>query len=261
MDARIWRSWNKVSVLAIAGWMASLTMPGFVPSAYGASACAQGYVWREAFAGDYVCVTPAIRAQAARDNAQADARREPGGGAYGPDTCRQGFVWREAGPDDHVCVAPPTRDQAARDNAQAAHRLAANRPQPIAPSSASSGKAGEHLVVSDAVRCKYPKVPPKDAQSKLADKSYYYTREQYTNRVGGDYRDICNVSSPSDCQAFCAADTKCQSWTWVKPGVQKPYPVCWLKASSPRPEWSTCCTSGLKQARAQGGHTYRIDPD
>jgi hypothetical protein len=34
-----------------------------------------GYVWREAFAGDHVCVTGATRSQAWADNAQAGARR------------------------------------------------------------------------------------------------------------------------------------------------------------------------------------------
>ena len=72
-------------------------------------ACRQGYVWREAVPGDHVCVTPAIRQQAAEDNAQAGARRQPGGGAYGPNTCVDGYVWREARPDDVVCVTPETR--------------------------------------------------------------------------------------------------------------------------------------------------------
>ena len=82
----------------------------------------QSYVWREAFPGDYVCVTPETRAQAAYDNSQADARREPGGGLYGPDTCRPGFVWREAHPGDHVCVTPETRAKTFEDNSLAASR-------------------------------------------------------------------------------------------------------------------------------------------
>ena len=84
--------------------------------------CRQGYVWREAFPGDHVCVTPETRAQAAYDNSQADARRDPGG-AWGPDTCIQGYVWREAHPGDHVCVTPETRAQTAADNRQAAARV------------------------------------------------------------------------------------------------------------------------------------------
>jgi hypothetical protein len=43
--------------------------------------CLQGYVWRKAYAGDYVCVTPANRAQAAADNAAALSRVASGGGA------------------------------------------------------------------------------------------------------------------------------------------------------------------------------------
>lgn len=89
---------------------------------YGADQCLPGYVWREAFTGDRVCVTPEVRKQTALDNRLAASRRSPTGGAYGPDTCLQGFVWREASPTDHVCVTGTTRDQARRDNAAAASR-------------------------------------------------------------------------------------------------------------------------------------------
>ena len=92
--------------------------------------CLSGYVWREAFAGDHTCVPPATRTQAASDNGQAAARRQPGGGAYGPDTCRQGYVWREAGPNDHVCVTPEARAQAAADNRAAGTRVAGPAPAP-----------------------------------------------------------------------------------------------------------------------------------
>jgi LGFP repeat/PAN domain len=87
---------------------------------YGPETCKAGYVWREACSpDDHVCVVPATRTQAAQDNAQATARRQPGGGAYGPDTCKQGYVWREAcGHEDHVCVVGSIRTQAAQDNAQ-----------------------------------------------------------------------------------------------------------------------------------------------
>ena len=40
-----------------------------------ADACAEGYVWREAFQGDHVCVTPSTREQAQADNATAAQRR------------------------------------------------------------------------------------------------------------------------------------------------------------------------------------------
>jgi hypothetical protein len=86
--------------------------------------CIQGFVWREAFSGDHVCVIPAIRAQAAADNRMAASRRSPNGGPYGPDACSEGFVWREAGPRDHVCVPPSTREQAKEDNNAASSRRA-----------------------------------------------------------------------------------------------------------------------------------------
>ncbi len=92
---------------------------------YGPDTCKQGFVWREAFPGDHVCVRPEVRSQAAADNAAGPSRRQPGGGAFGPDTCLPGFVWRDARPGDHVCVPPATRDAAATDNRLAGNRRAA----------------------------------------------------------------------------------------------------------------------------------------
>jgi hypothetical protein len=86
--------------------------------------CLIGYVWRQAYSGDYVCVTPANRSQAAADDAAADSRIQQGGGAYGPYTCIQGYVWRQVVPDDYTCVTPAVRSQAAYDNSQAASRVA-----------------------------------------------------------------------------------------------------------------------------------------
>ena len=102
-----------------------LPAPAFAVGDFGPDTCAEGFVWREACGpSDHVCVTPDIRSQAQEDNAQAAARRQPGGGDFGSDTCKQGFVWREAcGPSDHVCVPPGTRSRAADDNRHAAARL------------------------------------------------------------------------------------------------------------------------------------------
>lgn len=86
----------------------------FAQCLYGADTCLQGYVWREAFPNDHVCVTGAARTQAAADNSQADARR-----VSGSDGCQSGFVWREAFPGDHVCVTALTRAQTAVDNKRA----------------------------------------------------------------------------------------------------------------------------------------------
>jgi hypothetical protein len=43
--------------------------------AYGPLSCKQGYVWRDAFDGDGVCVTPDSRALTHADNAAAPSRR------------------------------------------------------------------------------------------------------------------------------------------------------------------------------------------
>ncbi len=83
---------------------------------YGPTSCMPGYVWREAFPGDHVCVLPSIRQQVADDNHDASSRVHSDG------QCDSGYVWREARPQDHVCVTPATRQQAADDNAAAASR-------------------------------------------------------------------------------------------------------------------------------------------
>jgi hypothetical protein len=85
--------------------------------ASGANTCAEGYVWRDAFENDFVCVTPAARQQAADQNG-ASARHKESEGS----DCKQGFVWREAsgpGKGDDVCVSPADRDLAAQQNANA----------------------------------------------------------------------------------------------------------------------------------------------
>ena len=102
--------------------MALATVAAIPATAAERDTCKPGYVWREAFPGDHVCVDPAIREQVQRDNKQANARRASNGGPSGPDTCRQGYVWRQARPQDHVCVTPQTRAQTVSDNRQAAAR-------------------------------------------------------------------------------------------------------------------------------------------
>ena len=89
-----------------------------------ADACIEGYVWREAFSGDHVCVTDAERTRVRADNKAAASRIDPNGD-YGRDSCEQGFVWRGARPADHVCVTSEERDRVASDNAAAAERVAA----------------------------------------------------------------------------------------------------------------------------------------
>lgn len=112
----------------VGAWMAALALAAGAPvlaAPADAAAqrlapytCKQGYVWREATAGDLVCVTPAIRSQTAAENAAGPSNQQPGSVF-----CKQGFVWRETRPSDLVCVVPSSRTQAKSDNANAPYRL------------------------------------------------------------------------------------------------------------------------------------------
>ncbi len=89
-----------------------------------AAGCKSGYVWRDAKDGDGVCVTPADRTEAKKQNANAANNRQVGGGPYGPNTCRVGYVWREAFAGDVVCVTPYERQKAQNQNAANAQHTA-----------------------------------------------------------------------------------------------------------------------------------------
>lgn len=96
----------------------------------GPDTCAPPFVWREAFAGDHVCVEVGRRTQVAKDNALAQSRRAylctpPNCTFTAPDTCKVPFVWREARPSDHVCVEVKERTQVAAENRLANQRRAA----------------------------------------------------------------------------------------------------------------------------------------
>lgn len=148
------------------GALTSLALP-LARAAPPADACVEGYVWREAYPGDPVCVTPEEREQAAQDNRLAASRREPQGGLYGPDTCKPGFVWREARPGDHVCVTPEVREQTARAN-----RLAPTRR--LLPPAAPNGARGDSERNGAAVRAPAPARPemsrpvPREAMPDMA---------------------------------------------------------------------------------------------
>ena len=92
------------------------------PTPFGPDTCVQGFVWREAFPSDHVCVSLQTRDQTREQNGRAGEHRQPSGGAFGIDTCKQGFVWREAIPNDHVCVTLQIRASTAEDNRHAVER-------------------------------------------------------------------------------------------------------------------------------------------
>jgi hypothetical protein len=74
-----------------------------------ASACAPGFVWREARPEDRVCVTPQRRDAVRRDNLSGSAQA----------TCATGRVWREAFPGDRLCVSTAERDRVRQENSEA----------------------------------------------------------------------------------------------------------------------------------------------
>ena len=84
-------------------------------AAYRTEGCRPGYVWREAFPEDSVCVITEQADQAKLDNAAADSRIDAES-PYGPLGCLQGYVWRTANESDLVCVEPDVRTRVWEDN-------------------------------------------------------------------------------------------------------------------------------------------------
>lgn len=107
--------------IAVAAIATAIPAPAVAaPLPYGPDTCISGLVWREARAGDTVCVTPAFRQRTALENSTPGANKNPNAGS-GPESCSQGYVWREAFDGDTICVTPDIRaeNKAANANAQA----------------------------------------------------------------------------------------------------------------------------------------------
>jgi hypothetical protein len=119
------RAW--VGCLAAVAGMLVPPLPASAAGSHGPLTCLDGFVWRQATPRDHVCVTPEVRAQTARDNAVAPARRGAASATFGPDLCIARFVWREALPGDRVCVTPATWQQVHDDNLTAGARRNALR--------------------------------------------------------------------------------------------------------------------------------------
>jgi hypothetical protein len=129
--------------------------------------CLSGYVWREARAGDLVCVAPSTRSDVAADNAAAASRRLPNS-VY----CVSGYVWREAYSGDLTCVVPARRSQAWADNAAAPTRVNPAR-FVYGPNTCASGYVWRDADASDSV-C----VPPATRSDAAADNAAAASRRQ-----------------------------------------------------------------------------------
>jgi hypothetical protein len=61
-------------------------------------------------------------------------------------------------------------------------------------------------------------------------------------------------ASPAMCQAACRKDSRCKAWTYVRPRIQGPSAVCYLKNAIPPASSSRCCVSGVVPRGPVGIH-------
>ena len=64
------------------------------------------------------------------------------------------------------------------------------------------------------------------------------------------------------CESTCDRTPSCRGWTWVKPGVQGPQAVCWIKKQIVSTVRSNCCISGYRGDRtaAVSVRQFQFDP-
>ena len=72
-------------------------------------------------------------------------------------------------------------------------------------------------------------------------------REEGTDRWGSDYKSFAVQTGHTEtCEEACKGDTQCLAWTYVKPAVQGPQAICYLKNNAPVTRRADCCVSGVK---------------
>lgn len=75
--------------------------------------------------------------------------------------------------------------------------------------------------------------------------------EEDTDRYGSDFQRVeMGAPDPWACRTACVNNGACQTFTYVKPGVQGPNPICYLKNAAPAPTPNACCVSGMVRANA-----------
>ncbi len=78
---------------------------------------------------------------------------------------------------------------------------------------------------------------------------------------GNDYKSVAlDAPNVRGCKELCGADTKCRSYTYVKPGVQSPVSICYLKDTVPAAKISGCCTSGIRKFSAGALGDVNLEP-
>jgi len=77
--------------------------------------------------------------------------------------------------------------------------------------------------------------------------------EPNTNRPGRDYRNFevsDRQAGAAICRDACVREgTRCDAWTYVRPGIQGREGHCWLKKPVPAATRDPCCTSGVTVER------------
>jgi hypothetical protein len=81
--------------------------------------------------------------------------------------------------------------------------------------------------------------------------------ENNTDRPGSDFdRFHINDYRPDRCQSECLLKKdRCKAWTYVRPGIQHKYAVCYLKNAVPAAVSNTCCISGVLPNKSRTGIT------
>ena len=82
----------------------------------------------------------------------------------------------------------------------------------------------------------------------MRDGSATVSFEPDINRPGGDFTSFPSIGDRLEiCRDACAAESSCVAYTYVRPGLQGPRGVCWLKSSIPQAAPNGCCISGVKR--------------
>jgi hypothetical protein len=71
-------------------------------------------------------------------------------------------------------------------------------------------------------------------------------RENWDLKAPNLKRLVLNAPNPDLCRDACAREKKCQGYTYVKPGIQGPQAVCYLKGRIKKAVQNNCCVSGAK---------------
>lgn len=111
-----------------------------------------------------------------------------------------------------------------------------------------AGKSCSHKVASASAKVVLDPPPPNQRPIKLTGAPRDPTFQPDVNLPGMDYRNqpMVDNNDPQACQAMCNAEDTCKAWTWVKPAVQGPHAVCWLKRAVPQRAWGMYTISGVK---------------